>query len=85
MLFLRNSDSWDKFKLEVQRIRNVLVNNNFPISKIDLIIGNFLKNKIIQNSIPKDTEDLIYLYYRNQFTNNYKNDEKLLNDIIKKM
>ena len=40
------SSDWAAFHNEVKRIKQVLVNNNFPFSMIDKITSNFINTKM---------------------------------------
>jgi hypothetical protein len=37
---------WQSFHSEVRRIKQLLVNNNFPLTLVDRIINNFLEVKM---------------------------------------
>jgi hypothetical protein len=75
------SSSWDLFHTEVTRIKQLLTNNNFPMTLIDRTINNFVKQKVLKNPsiIPKRQ---IQLFFQNQMSINYKIEEKQLEQIV---
>lgn len=78
------TSSWELFHLEVQRIRQVLVNNNFPISIIDSQIQKFLDSKFDRGEARARTTDEVRLFYRGQFSSNYKNEERELKQAVRR-
>jgi hypothetical protein len=77
------TSSWDNFDTEIRRIKNLLVNNGFPIQLVDQNISKFLQSKL--NPINKCVEPKdITLMYRNQFTSTFKHDEQNLKRVISK-
>ena len=78
------TSSWENFNQEVQRIRKLLINNNFPISILDNTIGKFLQTKFNQNNRHTEAENNINLYYRNQFTSSHRMEEKLIQNAVDK-
>ena len=77
------SSCWDDFHIEVERIKQLLTNNNFPINIIDQALKQFL-NKMVSNVHPSPTINNIALYFQGQMCKNYKVEEKHLNSIISK-
>ena len=68
---------------EVQRIKQLLTNNNFPIQVIEKTIENFLNDKLAYKNESGNLnaeQDLpnIKLYFESQMTTNYKAEEKKL-------
>ena len=51
---------------------------------IEKIITNFTREKQSRQEAPQTTGDKIKLYYENQMNNQYKKDEKIMKDIIRK-
>ena len=78
-----NSSNYQLFNNEIDNIKQALINNNFPIQTIDKAINNFISQKIT-NNIKSDNIRTIDIYYKNQMTSYYKNDEKQLQKIISK-
>ena len=76
------SSSWYNFHVEVNRLKQLFTNNNFPINTIEREVKNFL-DKTIRSS-NHTTEELqdVKLYYCNQMSSNYKQEEKNLQKII---
>ena len=60
----------------------MLVNNNYSNTVIDNLIHKFINGK--QKPRSNETENSIKVYYQAQMHNNYKIDEKIINDIVKK-
>jgi hypothetical protein len=75
--------SWSLFHQEVLRIKQLLVNNNFPIKLIDDTIHRFMKNKF-DIPIKANDNETIKLYYEMQMSDNYKEEEKELEAIVHK-
>ena len=74
---------------EVQRIKQLLTNNNFPIQVIEKTIENFLNDKLAYKNESGNLnaeQDLpnSKLYFESQMTTNYKAEEKKLQEIIQK-
>jgi hypothetical protein len=74
--------TWDHFHSEVERIRQLLVNNNFPIKIVDAIIEKFLTAKFTVNNVRQIEKNDILLFYRNHFTSNSKADDQKMQKII---
>jgi len=70
---------------EIQRLRQVFTNNNFPMKIIDDCIATF-RNKIVSirsnDPVQPDTSNSLKIYYNNQMNDQYKKDEKIMRDII---
>ena len=71
--------NWKDFHLEVDKIKQILVNNNYPNKIIDNHIKNFLSKKM---SGINNTTNNIKIFYQNQMNDNYKIDERILQDIL---
>jgi hypothetical protein len=72
---------WESFHSEVQRIRKLLTNNGFPIGIIDQEIRKYLDRKFNVSTV-RVNNDNITLFYRNQYTSNFKADERNLKRIL---
>ena len=72
---------WESFHIEVNRIKQLLTNNNFPMNVIDESINKFL-NKIFEKEKIEANKNVIKLYFRNQMCLNYKTEEKKLHSLI---
>ena len=73
--------SWQSFHSELERIKQLLSNNNFPMIIIEREIKNFLDTKY-KTHIEHNPNNNIILYYKNQMTSLYKQEEKRLKLII---
>ena len=78
------SPKWNIFTNHLKHTRQLLSNNNFPMKLIDDTINKFINNKF--NTLENTTQisNDIKLYFKNQMTNNYKNEEYKLRKIISK-
>ncbi|XP_076037240.1 uncharacterized protein LOC143022776 [Oratosquilla oratoria] len=76
--------SWSLLHQELNRIKQILTNNGFPLKDID----NEIKTKMdLVNTTALDESSKfnnINLYYQNTMSSGYKKDEKVLKEIIKK-
>jgi hypothetical protein len=68
--------------VEIERISQILVNNNFPIQLVDSTIANFLANKFDQQFLVPEDKKNIVLYYRNQFNSQSSFEEKRIKKVI---
>ena len=76
----RNSSDFNK---ELQYIKQMLVNNNYPNSRIDSLTREFLrKKKVSPTNAQVDEPKPISIYYNNQMHKNYKTEERVLREII---
>ena len=67
--------------LEIQRAKQILVNNGYLNKDIDAEINSFLRNNVPTNTIPPKTTHK--LFYRNYMNRYYRKDEIALRCIIK--
>ena len=75
------SQTWQQFHIEVNQIKQILINNNYSNQTVDKHIDQFIYNKIEPtNNLPQNS---IPLYYKNQIHSNYKLDERILKSIVK--
>jgi len=74
------SSSWELFIAEIDRIKQLLTNNNFPMQVIDSTIQKFVNN--LHSVEPSPAAEKIKLYYESQMCSNYKVEEKQLRNII---
>lgn len=75
------SSTMEAFKLEIDRLKQVFTNNNFPIKLIDKCIEEFRTKQNNQN-ILEDPKNKLKIYYENQMNDQYKKDEKVIKAII---
>ena len=76
------NSNWSLFHADLQRIRQILVNNGFPISMIDKQVAIFLDKKFTPNLV--QCSDNITLFYRNQYNSQANADEKYISTVIHK-
>ena len=76
------NNNWKSFTEDIDRIKQLLTNNNYPMKIIDTIIKSFMNKKTRENNQTTENYQTIELYYRNQMTSSYKQEEKRLNKII---
>jgi len=75
---------WNLFHEELARIKQLLCNNNFPNCIIDTEIRRFLDKKMKKiEEQPNERKEKIPLYFQNQMTKNYKQEESNLRKILK--
>ena len=74
--------TWQDFHLECQKMKQILVNNNFTNTMVDQQIKNFLQQKL-NNQKNQNSKDIINIFYQNQTHKNCHLDEKILKDIVK--
>ena len=79
------SSNLHEFNLEIERLKQVFINNNYPIQFIDKCITKFKTNKnfINENTIENNENKPINIFYKNQMNSQYEKDEKIMKDIIK--
>jgi len=74
--------NWKDFHNEVQHIKQMLVNNNYSNSTIDMLTNKFIKKKQTVQNASKPNESVIPLYYHSQMHSNYKVEERTIKEII---
>ena len=91
---LKTCTTWAKIDSELKNIKRILTNNNYSTKDIDqetnkaidLLINKKITNKSTEQkpATPDRTGTTHRLYYKNQFSSAYKEDERVLKNIIKK-
>ena len=76
------TSSWQLFHTEIRRIKQVLINNGFPINIINVQIRKFLNIKF--DNLPYSNCNPVKLFYCSQYSSNNVTEEKKLNNIIKR-
>ena len=81
---LTHCTTWPLVHQELERIRNILVNNNFSLTDIDNQIKTQLHKHFGSQARHSEAQPNtnIKLFYRNRMSTAYKADEKALRDII---
>lgn len=76
------SDDWNSFHSEMNRLKQILINNGYRNSAFDSQLNEFLQNKI--KSDVKEAKSVTHIvYYRNQMSSSYREDERILKSIVK--
>ena len=78
----KNCSNWMIFHQEVEKFKQILVNNGYKNIWIDTELRNFLDK--INNNVDNTNKEIIKVFYKNQMNTAYKTDEKVLKDIIKR-
>jgi len=66
----------------VSRLKQAFFNNGYPNKSFDAVLSKYL-NKISEPNDPANGPETTHLiYYRNQFSNAYKTDERVMKSII---
>ena len=72
------------FHIEIQRVKQMLVNNGYPNKLIDSTLSKFLGKVNRGNESTSDKNNISYeIFYENQMNNGYKIDEAVMKKIIK--
>lgn len=78
----RICSDWESLHVEVERIKQLLTNNNYPQKIVDETINKFLEQKLTCCVSQDNSDNTIKFYYKNQMTSQYKHEEKLLRKIV---
>ena len=85
---LLTCSSWPLLHQELQKLKQMLVNNHYSCREIDSEIRTALHKFMTQTTKEKQAEDgrgqIYKIFYKNQMSPNYKTDEKALKQIIKR-
>jgi len=76
------STSPDIFIKEIDRLKQIFSNNNYPQEFINKCIDEY--HKTIEERNHREIKPKIKVYYENQFNEQYKKDEKIIKEIVKK-
>lgn len=76
------SSSWESFTEEVERLKQMFTNNNFPMKIIESIVNDYVRKKIEKEDCVQKQQ--INLYFQGQMVQNYEVEEKQLKNIVKK-
>lgn len=75
--------NWTTFHKEIERIKQILTNNNYPMQLIDDTVNEFLRSKL-RTADPTQVKNKIEIFFEGQMCSNYKVDENQLTTIISK-
>ena len=67
--------NWELFHLEVQKIKQVLTNNNYPLQLAEHLTEKFLNKKLTKMKLCKNSPQPLILCYRNQMSTTGTKDE----------
>ena len=78
------STNWNDFHMEVNHIKQMLINNNYSNSFVDKIIQKFVSKKVSNSENAERSQSVseVNVFYKNQYHVNYKQDERILTEII---
>ena len=79
----KTSSNIEIFNQEINRMKQLLANNNYPMKLVDNCVNSFLQSKLSNDRNNLDDKTKIKIYYKNQMNGQYKKDEKVIKDIIK--
>ena len=74
--------TWKDVHIELNRVSQVLVNNNYSINDINRIIGKHMSRAFNESSKETPKRLPIKLYYRNYMSAGHKTDERIVTDIV---
>lgn len=77
------ASSWEGVHEEMERLRKLFTNNNFPMALIEQEIKLFLNRKIEPPPTEPNSGNTINLFYRNQMSSQHKQEERNLRRILK--
>ena len=75
------SQTWDSFHNEIQRIKQMLINNNYSNTLVDHEINKYL-DKSFSPTPNHSEQNIIPIYYKNQMHPNHRIDENVLKEIV---
>ena len=85
---MKHCSSWESLHAELSRVKQLLVNNSYPIAAVDKCIHDALRKRIDGQHLTRqnNTDNTIIhrLYYQNSMSQSYKTDEMVLRAIVKK-
>lgn len=78
------SEDWSKFHTEVERLKILLINNNYTNTIVDSVVKRFVHKKTSggPENTPSDEVKTINIRYCAQMHDNYRLDERVLRQII---
>ena len=77
------TSNWQHFHQEINHIKQVLINNNYTNREVDNHIRIYLDKKFNNNVNNNDNKNNINIFYKNQWHENYKIEERIIKNIIK--
>jgi hypothetical protein len=78
------TETWENFHSEVRRVKQLLVNNGYPLAVMDDTIMKFMDKKFRSPDNSNSNSEVVHqLFYQNQMNPQYKLDERVLKDIYR--
>ena len=85
---LKHCSNWELFNRELRHIKQLLTNNGYPISLIDSttnkVLSAYMDKQNQPSKVKTNTSTTHTLFFKNQMSPAYKDDEKTLKTIIKR-
>ena len=81
---IKSSSTYDTMDNELNRVRQLLVNNGFTNTEVDSEIHKQLDKQHSQQATDAHQDKVHHVYYRNYMSSQYKTDEKILKSILRK-
>ena len=74
----KTSSSIEIYNQEINRLKQLLANNNYPMKLVDNCVNSFLQSKLNNESNNLDDKTKNKIYYKNQMNGQGKKDEKVI-------
>ena len=75
---------WPLFQTNMMQLKQVLINNGYSNNSFDSILSKFLNQCNSKEQPNSDNNKLTHkVFYQNQFSSNYKKDERIIKSIIR--
>ena len=81
---IKTSSTYELMNTELNRVKQLLVNNGFTNTEIDQEIHKQLNKQHTQQTTDSPPDKSHVIFYKNYMNSQYKTDEKILKDILKK-
>ena len=79
---IKISSSWQNFHFEIERLKHVFANNNYPQNLTEKIIQNELQKYHCNTNNTLDTTDNLQCFVRLYDLSNFKHDTKIIRNLI---
>ena len=79
---LKTCSTWQLFDREIDHVKKMLMNNSYRADDVDQEVKNVLDQHLRPTKSQKN-DNTVIIYYKNQMTDAYKMDERILQDIVK--
>ena len=81
---MKHCSSWTLLHIELRRVKQMLVNNCYPITLIDRCINEALKKTFESRPSDRTNGTAHKLFYQNSMSPSYRTDERVLRAIVRK-